>query len=560
MQKLVLSLFLCFLAISTIAPVTEATPNIVTEWTQKHLDYIKQTFGFLSPPAVARSLAIASSCVYDAWTVFDAKAVPTMNNGIPKVPAAFATEANINETISYAAYRAIYSIFKDQTDPVANLNDFFSAKGYDQWNSAEDLTTPSGIGNRACRFVLEFRKSDHMNQYGDEYGGPHGMPYSDYTGYFPTNPPQTEVGVTDCSKLASRNKWQPLKVPTRFGTTVTQKWAGAQVPNVIPFALSTSMEFRPRGPPAYGGATESDYIEQYTEVLTVSGQLNDTTKTIAEFWADGPASTLPPGHWHHIALESIENQDLGLADSVKLLFLHANAVFDAAIASWDAKRWWDSVRPVTAIHCLYPNEQVLAWLGEYQGVGFINGSEWRPYQNKFFVTPPFAGYISGHSTFSAASAEVFRLFFGSDTFLGDSFTLREGQSLFEPRITEGNPGYIKNVTDVPNSGPNSVGYSPATDITLSWSTWTQAADEAGYSRILGGIHIQADNVDGLAVGRKVGKKVFEKASRLWQGEEEPGCECPEPEPCVTEQDRISSANSFHYSSLVLVLVAMFALL
>jgi len=505
-------------------------------------------------------LVIVQTCVYDAWSVYDAQATPTIASGIPKVPTASITQANINASISYAAYRGIYSVFYGQPAQVVKLNDFFAAKGYDRYNSTEDVNTALGIGNLACRLVIQARREDGMNQYGTEYGGLN-MPYIDYTGYVPTNPPQTTTGITDCSKLVSRNKWQPLKVDVKTGGTITQKWGAAQTPNVVPFALSGASEFRPRGPPLYGGPYQDQYVEQFTQVLNYSATLDDQQKTVAEFWADGPASTLPPGHWHHIALESIYHDRLALGPSVKLLFLQANAVLDAAIASWDAKRWWDSIRPITAIQCLYQNQQVKAWLSPYMGVGMINGSEWKPYQNRFFVTPGFSGYISGHSTFSAASAEVLRQFFGNDQFRGISYTITAGSSIFEPRITAGNPGHVGGVTDVANSGPETIGYSPATDITLSWNTWTEAAEQAGLSRLYGGIHISSDNVDGLDVGTKVGKKVYEKAMILFGGQQDT-CNCPDPVVCPTIApesqpcERVSSASNYSLQYALIVLLAL----
>ena len=110
------------------------------------------------------------------------------------------------------------------------------------------------------------------------------------------------------------------------------------------------------------------------------------------------------------------------------------------------------------------------------------GSKWQPYQATTFVTPPFAEYLSGHSSFSAASAEVISSFLGTDTY-GDSVTIAAGTSLFEPKISDpSSPKYVAGVTDVPNTGPFSVGYSPANNVTLSWATFSAAADEAGISR------------------------------------------------------------------------------
>jgi len=129
------------------------------------------------------------------------------------------------------------------------------------------------------------------------------------------------------------------------------------------------------------------------------------------------------------------------------------------------------------------------------------------------ITPLFVEYVSGHSTFSAASAEVYKRFFNSDDY-GGSVIVNAGTSLFEPMITSGNPGFRAGITDIPNSGPTTVGYSPATSITLSWATFSVAADEAGMSRLYGGIHFQAGDLDGRKLGRLVGTKVWNKVQSL----------------------------------------------
>ena len=146
------------------------------------------------------------------------------------------------------------------------------------------------------------------------------------------------------------------------------------------------------------------------------------------------------------------------------------------------------------------------------GVGPSNVSEWRPYQASDFVTPPFAAYTSGHSTFSAAAAEALALFFGDDTYRGPPcFRTKEGESLFEPRSND-MPGF----SDIPNTGFDTIGYTPREDVVLCWDTYTDAAAEAGRSRFYGGIHVEADDVSGQSLGRKVGRDVFSKATVLFR--------------------------------------------
>ncbi len=132
-----------------------------------------------------------------------------------------------------------------------------------------------------------------------------------------------------------------------------------------------------------------------------------------------------------------------------------NAVSDAGCCAWDDKRAFDSVRPITAISFLFQGQPVRAWAGPYRGTQLIDGASWFPYQPTTFPTPPFPEYSSGHSNFSAAGAEILKLFTHSDRFRG-SVTLAAGSSRAEP------------------------GAVPATDVTLSWPTFSYAADEAGH--------------------------------------------------------------------------------
>lgn len=151
------------------------------------------------------------------------------------------------------------------------------------------------------------------------------------------------------------------------------------------------------------------------------------------------------------------------------------------------------------------------------GVGPTPAATWQPFQLDVFKTPPFGGYVSGHSTFSAAAAEVLRLFFGGDAYIGPRCTaIAEGASTFERKIGPGEPGFIAGVTDVPNTGKNTVGYSPRSQVTLCWETFTEAELQASESRIYGGIHVRADADDGVALGRQIGKAVFVKANKLFR--------------------------------------------
>lgn len=509
MWKQTLGLFLVFLSLGSYV---QAEENIVHIWSQHALDMIHDTFGFLSPVGVARTLAIVDTCMWDAVAPYTTDFVPVFDAGIPRRPVAEHTQQNREIAIAFAAYRALRDIFYALPQQRTDNEVFFESFGYDIWNEEENDNTPHGIGNKACTAFLRWRHRDGLNQKGDEPGTIKRAPYSDYTNYKPSNVPQVAPGVTDCNTLLI-NKFQSLRVPTPAGSVSLRNYSTPQAGITKMFSDATGFDFLPPGPPQYLSNTQSYFVTNYTQVMNISATLNDHQKVVAEFWADGPSSTLPPGHWHEFALHLSMDRNLNMLQTLKLVFLQSNAVMDAGIAAWAAKRWFDNARPATAIPCLFAGQTIKSWKGPYQGSGDIPASAWVPYQDRLFVTPPFSEYVSGHSAFSAASAEVFYRFFGSDDF-GFSFTVKAGESLFEPKRVAGQVGYIAGVTDVPNEGPETVGYVPREDVTLYWPTFSAAANEAGVSRLFGGIHIEAGDKDGRKLGRAVGDKVWEKYAAL----------------------------------------------
>ena len=275
--------------------------------------------------------------------------------------------------------------------------------------------------------MLAFRHSDGSNQLGDLTAS--GTPYADYTGYEPKNLPST-VPVSDLSTVLDPNSWQPL---TYFNGTkiVTPTFVGAQFYKVTPFAMTSPDEFLPlmslHGPAFYGSA---EYMQQAQELVDLSAHLTDKQKMIAEYWANGPHSELPPGHWDLFAQYVSARDHHSLDDDVKMFFALTNAIFDAGIAAWDAKRFFDSVRPVTAIPFLFHGQQIQCWGGPGLGTITTDGAHWIPYQPPTFPTPPFPEYISGHSTFSAAGARILALWTG-DEYFGGSVTFAAGSSTFE---------------------------------------------------------------------------------------------------------------------------------
>jgi hypothetical protein len=293
--------------------------------------------------------------------------------------------------------------------------------------------------------------------------------------------------VNTPDKVIDRWRWQPLRVP--LGTGNPQRALTPQWGLVVPFALSSPYGHDIPGPPRLpdGEWSPTDIVEEAKE----AAYLDDTSKIKAEYWADGPRSEFPPGHWAVFAQASSRQRGHSLDDDVKLFFILGNALLDASIAAWAWKYKYDYVRPITGIREHYRGQELQGWLGPYRGFGPVRGETWVPYQELHVVTPPFPEYVSGHSTFSAAGARVLSTFTRSDAF-GASVTVRAGSSRIEPRTPE-HPG------------------TPARDVTLSWSTFSAAADEAGWSRRYGGIHFQSGDLHGRSLGGAIGGDAWVKA-------------------------------------------------
>jgi hypothetical protein len=151
-------------------------------------------------------------------------------------------------------------------------------------------------------------------------------------------------------------------------------------------------------------------------MIALSAGLTDRQKMISEYWADGPDTEQPPGHWLRFAQFVSVRDHHTLDDDVKMFFALTNAMLDARIAAWDAKRAYDSIRPVTAISVLYRGKKIRAWGGSGKGTIEMDGAQWIPYQPATFPTPPFPDYVSGHSAYSAAAARILALWTSSERF------------------------------------------------------------------------------------------------------------------------------------------------
>ncbi|MEQ8715610.1 MAG: T9SS type A sorting domain-containing protein [Cyclobacteriaceae bacterium] len=284
----------------------------------------------------------------------------------------------------------------------------------------------------------------------------------------------------------------------------------------------------------------------------------DYARVLAEFWADGPDSETPPGHWFtllnyvmdHPQFESKYKGEIQIDDpfeyQVKAYFTLGAAMHDVAITAWALKGWYDYIRPVSALRFMADRGQssdpdapnyhpqgipltdglvelveandplagvngqhvgkvkFYTWRGpafitdeatDVAGVGWVLAENWWPYQRPTFVTPPFAGYVSGHSTYSRAAAEVLTELTGDPYFPGGmgEFVAKQNEFLvFED--------------------------GPSVDVTLQWATYRDASDQCSLSRIWGGIHPPADDIPGRLIGQEIGQEVFALADQYFEGQ------------------------------------------
>lgn len=581
----------CCLALGADGVLAEE--SVARQWNEQCLDAIRRDFP--APTVHARNLYHASTAMYDAWAAYDTTAVGVFHN---EAASATDTAAARDEAVSYAGYRVLrarYANAVGAATTLAALDARMATLGYPISETTTTGSSPAAVGNRCAAAVLARTAADGSNEENA---------YVDNTGYAPVNEPLI-LAASGTGLLAQPNRWQPLAFEfalTQNGQVASkiQIFVGSHWGYVTPFALSGAFSegvyanSDPGAPPYLGGVGDEAFKADGVEVIRYSSMLdpaspemidispgatgnntlgaNDGTghalnpatgqpyapnpvrladfgRVLAEFWADGPASETPPGHWNTIANQvsdtpGFEKRFKGtgpvledLEWDVKMYFALNAALHDAAVAAWGVKARYDYVRPITGIRHMgglgqssdpdlqsyHPNGLPLipglieivtpetaapggrhagifprtivirSWLGEpassseVGGVGWIRATSWKPYQQSTFVTPAFAGYVSGHSTFSRAGAEVLTSITGNPYF----------------------PGGLATHTAAP--GSLEFEYGPSSAVQLQWATYYDAADQAGLSRLYGGIHFAADDGPGRIIGSKVGKAAFREA-------------------------------------------------
>ncbi|MBK8254342.1 MAG: vanadium-dependent haloperoxidase [Polyangiaceae bacterium] len=573
--------------------------SIARRWNELLLDSIRRDIP--KPGLHARNLFHTSVAMFDAWAAYDSVADGVV---FQEKLTADDVESARTTAISYAAYRVLTHRYQKAAGggiSLACYDAFMSVLGYDPSDTHDMGDDPVALGNRVGAAVIAAYADDGANEAND---------YADTTAYAPVNPPL--IVDRPGTVLNDPDRWQELNLAqaeTQNGIILdsgVQKYIGPNWGYVMPFALppdmdGTGVHHDVDLVPTVAMPQMKDWVVQMIETAgaldpndpttidispgafgnnplgTNDGTgypvnpatdkpyspnvvpLGDFARVLAEFWADGPKSETPPGHWNVLAnyvsdAPTTEYKPWGMGDpvgrlewDVKLYLTLNAAVHDAAITAWGIKRAYTTARPISLVrymagkgqssdpsapsyseegiplvpglielitdesaaegqrhyHLRYWKGQVAvkSWLGEPGDranetghVGWMRGIDWIPYQRRTFVTPAFPGLISGHSTFSRAAAEVLSAYTASIYFPGGL-----GEFVAEP-------GKYLVFED-----------GPSVEVRLQWATYYDAADQAGQSRIWGGIHIWPDDYQGRELGSIVGMDAASKAKTHFEG-------------------------------------------
>lgn len=474
-------------------PFTNGKRSVAYDWITTYLNVTatEVTRNGARPTIISRASYILTTSMYQAWAAYDNKAVGTEFGRRFRRPPNERNMRNREIAVSYAAYRAIAHLYPNE---LPELRAAMIKQGLNPDDASTRLSTPQGVGNVSAAAVIESRRNDGSNAFGQDPRSD-GTPFSDTTGYVPVN---------TVDRVVDADKWQPITFTRADGTKFTPPYLTPHWGFVKPFGLLNGAQFRPPPPPLLGSAQLTREIQ---EVIDENANLTLAEKAIVEYMRDGPFSVSQSGQWLGFAQVVSRRDNHNLEKDIKMFFALGGVHLDTFIASWEAKLFYNSSRPWTLVRTQFAGRPIKGWGGPGKGTVSLTGDKWFPYAPSDFITPPFPGYVSGHSTVSAGSARVLELFTGSDAFgVSDPWTIG---SLTEPNIP---CNLIQQVEGMPLPPAN---LSCQTQVLLP--TFTATAELAGISRIYGGFHIQADNIAGLVLGRQVAQLDWDVAQSYFNG-------------------------------------------
>ncbi len=434
-MRFVLSVILFFLFVSC----NEQDANYVTKFsdptrynkTVKKLNDIVLENNF--PPMIAaRNYAYANIAAYECMVAGD-NSLKTLAGRIAHLPAMPKPPSGKSIDYPLAALLSFVKVGNAVTFPEGSMMSYYE----ELLKAADSLDVPSNVLNATVAFSDSITASILRWSKGDNYAATRGAP---------------RYAVNDSS-----GRWVPT--PPMYATGLEPHWN-----TIRPFALDSASQCKPGRPPVFSLETKSTYYKALMEVKNTVDSLSEEQKHIADFWDDNPFKLnvsghvmfatkkfSPAGHWMNIVGIAANKAGADFPTTVAAYAITSVALFDGFISCWDEKYRSNYVRPETVI-----NEKI--------------SGDWHPY----IQTPPFPSYTSGHSTISAAAAEVMTSFFGDQVSFTDTSLLEFGIANRE----------IK--------------------------SFRAAAQEASISRLYGGIHYRFDLDSGNAMGKRVGEIVVKK--------------------------------------------------
>jgi hypothetical protein len=307
------------------------------------------------PTIISRDMMISCTGMFDAWACYDDRAVGTRLGHALRRPAAERTQANRTIAIGIAACRCLEDLYPEDTT-------WIDAKavtmGIDHHDRDADPAHAAGIGNLVAAALLSYRHHDGANQLGDESGSDH-TPYADYTYYRPTRGPDEPLDP---------DSWRPIPFSDGKGGIIRPGFLTPHWYRVAPVGLVSADQFRPPPPP------KADSAQMRTEVdecIACNAHLTIEQKAVVEFMRDGPRSTGQSGHWLRFAQDLSHRDRYDLDQDVKLFFCVASVAFDAFIACWDAKRYYNTSRPYWYVRYLKKGQLIQGYAGPGLGVKTI---------------------------------------------------------------------------------------------------------------------------------------------------------------------------------------------
>ncbi|WP_225839304.1 DUF6851 domain-containing protein [Streptomyces sp. NK08204] len=389
-------------------------------------------------------------------------------------PAEERTTRNKNIAVIYSAFTSLNAVLPQYKDRWLEM---MQTAGLDPNNTEEDPTTPSGIGILAAKNAIKARLHDGSNRYGDEGGRKYNLrPYSDYTGYRPVN---------TAEQLNDPSRWQP-NVTSSNNVYRSQEFATPYFGWLKPFTYDSPAQFDVAPPTSSNYHNAKAYKSQVDEMVEASAGLDDRKKMTAELFNDkvvtfGAVAGTPV----------VMNGNYDVEKMVQYITSSDVAFVDSTIATWYFKRKYDSVRPFSAVHHVYGNKRITAWGGPGAGtVDDITGNEWQGYLSGHSADSP--EYPSATSALCLSFAEQVRRFTGTDQ-ANINFAAAKGSSFVEPGVT------------------------PANDMTLHWSNWTDFARDCGESRVWAGENFPAAIEAAKQYAPKIGDLSYEFVQRKLNG-------------------------------------------